>query len=277
MRTRMARIPLVTIAALGVLMVTTAGAQTSTGRRASTSHIPVRKAPTDTSVTRESPPAATPAPAPAATAPVAQTEPPPRSQPAPLPMRRVRYGTGFYVGLGGGAGIPTQAIRNAYGTGYTINVPIGWDAPYSPLGFRVNLGYTRFDARTSFRNPLSAIPGATLAVADPKVWSAIADLKLRSSYKGWHGHAASLYAVGGGGVNHFRDYSNSFARTNPEFNNGSTPPTTESLTRAAVNAGGGIALGIRATEVFLESRYVTAFMPNERASYVPVVLGVNFF
>jgi hypothetical protein len=194
-------------------------------------------------------------------------------------MRARRYGNGFYIGLGGGAGIPTQSIRNAYNPGYTISVPIGWDAPLAPLGFRVNLGYTRFDARNNFRNPIGTPVTAALATADPQVWSAIADLKLRMPFfNSWFGRTSSVYAVGGGGVNHFRHYNTTFARTNPEFNDPATPPSTsESLTRAALNAGGGIAWGFRATEVFLESRYVTTFMPHERASFVPIVLGVNFY
>jgi hypothetical protein len=194
-------------------------------------------------------------------------------------MRVRRYGNGFYIGIGGGAGIPTQAIRNAYNTGYTIVVPIGWDAPLAPLGFRVNLGYTRFDARTNFRDPIATPPAAALAVADPQVWSAIADLKLRVPFlNSWFGPTSGVYAVGGGGVNHFRHYNTTFARTNPEFRDpAAPPPTSESLTRAALNAGGGISWGFRATEVFLESRYVTTFMPHERASFVPIVLGVNFY
>jgi hypothetical protein len=199
--------------------------------------------------------------------------------PAPSPVvRRWRYGNGFYIGVGGGAGIPIGSIDNAYNTGYAIQVPIGWDAPYTPLGFRVNLGYTHLDARNTFRNP--GAPGsAFLPAADPQIYSAIADAKLRIPFtRSWFGPSSGLYAVAGGGVNHFRHYNTTFALSNPEFNSsGTVSSSSESLTRLALNAGGGIGWAFRAAEVFLESRYVTTFMPNERASYVPVILGVNFY
>jgi hypothetical protein len=194
-------------------------------------------------------------------------------------MRMRRYGNGFYVGVGGGAGIPIQGIRNAYNPGYAVEVPIGWDAPFSPLGFRLNLGYTHLDARNAFRNPSGTPVSATLPVEDPQIFSAIADAKLRIPFtRSWFGPSSGIYAVAGGGVNHFRHYSTTFARSNPEFNDPAAAPTTsESLTRLALNAGGGVSWAFRAAEVFVESRYVTSFMPHERASYVPIILGVNLY
>jgi hypothetical protein len=49
------------------------------------------------------------------------------------------------------------------------------------------------------------------------------------------------------------------------------------LTRFALNAGGGLWYGFRTTEVFVESRYVTTYMPEGRVSYVPILLGVNLY
>jgi hypothetical protein len=195
-------------------------------------------------------------------------------------MRVRRYRSGLYMGIGGGAGIPTGGIRDGYNSGYTVAVPIGWQPAESPLGFRVDLGYTHLDARSTFRNTGGPIGGPTglgaLALEDPQLYSALANLKLRLAH-GWLGRTSSIYAVAGGGINHFRHYNTTFARTNPEFNSTTTTTTSESLTRGALDAGGGVAWGWHAAEVFLESRYVTAFMPHERASYVPIILGVNFY
>ncbi|HEY2065637.1 MAG TPA: hypothetical protein VGG84_06730 [Gemmatimonadaceae bacterium] len=195
-------------------------------------------------------------------------------------MRVRRYRSGLYMGIGGGAGVPTGGIRDGYNTGYTVAVPIGWQPAESPLGFRVDLGYTHLDARSTFRNTGGPIGGPTgigaLALEDPQLYSALANLKLRLVH-GWLGRSSSIYAVAGGGVTYFRHYNTTFARTNPEFNSTTTTTTSESLTRGALDAGGGVAWGWHAAEVFLESRYVTAFMPNERASYVPIILGVNFY
>jgi hypothetical protein len=204
------------------------------------------------------------------------------AQPTTSYPRPRRHYSNFYVGVGGGAGIPTGPISNAYNTGYTVAVPIGWDSPFSPLGFRVDLGYTRFDARQTFRNGTTVTPGGTTATplpatSDPQVWSALANLKLRLPFSGsFFGPRSGIYAVGGGGVNHFRKYNTTFARTNPQFDSTATTSNTESLTRVALDAGGGISWAVGPSEVFLESRYVTTFMTKDRASYVPVILGVTF-
>jgi hypothetical protein len=262
-------------------MATTAEAQTSGTRRAkSSTRIPLSKEPVaPDSVRRDSTPTAAAAPAPEPTpAPVAYRSDSTYYAPAPSPtVRRWRYGNGFYVGVGGGAGIPTGAIRNAYDTGIGVQVPIGWDAAYSPVGFRLNLGYTRLGARSSFRNGL--VSPAFLPEQDPQIWSALADAKLRIPFaRNFFGASSGLYAIAGGGVNHFRHYNTTFALTNPEFTNNPIPTIqSESMTRLALNAGGGVSWAFRVTEVFLESRYVTTFMPNERASYVPIILGVNFY
>jgi hypothetical protein len=277
MRTRLTRTRVLAIVALGAVMATTADAQTRTRRTRSTTRIPVTKEPvvTDSVVVRDSTPAPAPAPAPAPV--VTRTESTTVYTRVESPViRRWRYGNGWYVGLGGGAGIPTSSINNAYNTGYAIQVPIGYDAVYSPLGFRLNLGYTRLDGRNTFRN--TGTTTAFLPVDDPQIYSAIADVKLRIPItRGWVGPSSGLYAVGGGGVNHFRHYNTTFALSNPEFNNTAPASSSESLTRLALNAGGGVSWAFGAAEVFLESRFVTTFMPHERASYVPIILGLNFY
>jgi hypothetical protein len=271
----MTRTRVLAIVALGAMMATTADAQTRTRRTRSSTRIPVSKEPvvTDSVVTRDS----TPAPAPEPVRVVTRTDSTVVTRVESPVVRRWRYGNGWYIGVGGGAGIPTESINNAYNTGYAIQVPIGYDAVYSPLGFRLNLGYTRLDARNTFRN--AGTTPAFLPVADPQIWSAIADAKLRIPLtRGWVGPSSGLYAVGGGGVNHFRNYNTTFALSNPEFNSTTTPTSApESLTRLALNAGGGVSWAFGAAEVFLESRFVTTFMPNHRASYVPIILGLNLF
>lgn len=279
MRTRLMRTRVLTLVALGAMVATTAEAQTSTRRARSSTRIPVSKEPVvpDSTVRRDSTPAPAPAAEPAPAPTVYRSEPTPVYVPAPTPVVRMRrYGAGFYVGVGGGAGIPTESINNAYNTGYSVQVPIGWDAPYSPIGFRLNLGYTHLDARDSFRT-VGTGGAALLPTTDPQIYSAMADVKLRIPLaRHLFRPSSGLYAVAGGGVNHFRNYNTTFALSNPEFNS-TTPSTSESLTRLALNAGGGVSWAFRTAEVFLESRYVTTFMPNERASYVPVILGVNLY
>jgi hypothetical protein len=195
-----------------------------------------------------------------------------------------RYNNGLYVGLGAGVGIPTQAIRNGFNSGVAVDVPIGWDSPFTPIGFRVNFGYTQLGARNSFRNTGTTTSGGAnggaLATNDARIWSALANLKLRLPFFGsFAGPTSGLYAVGGAGLNHFRNYNTTFALTNPELNNGSSTTATTSsqtMTRLALDAGGGISWGFGPAELFLESRYVTALADNGRSSYVPIILGVTF-
>jgi len=199
-----------------------------------------------------------------------------------MPMKR--YGNGLYFGISAGASVPVQGINNAYDVGYAVDVPIGWDAPTSPLGFRIDLGYTRLGSRNTFRTgPTYVVDGqtqtASLATNSAQIWSALANAKLRLPFFGHFGGGATsgLYAVGGVGVNHFRNYNQTFALTNPEFNdNGTISSSRETLTRVALDAGGGVSWGFGTTEVFLESRYVTALTANRRASYVPILLGLTF-
>jgi hypothetical protein len=200
------------------------------------------------------------------------------------------YGN-FYIGIGAGAGIPTEPLSDAYNSGVAVTVPIGWDSPTGPLGFRVDLGYTRLDARTTFRNTgLTTAPAygtsgqANIAATDPQIWSALANLKLRLPFShDFAGPRSSLYLVGGGGVNYFRNYNANLALTNPEFNTSTTMTPYQAgtngyqaLWRGAADAGGGVSWAFRATEVFLESRYVTTFTDGRRASFVPITLGLAF-
>jgi hypothetical protein len=293
MSRRLMRAHALTIIALGAMMVTTANAQATTtstrSRRAkSAARIPVNKEPVapDSSVKRDSTTAVNTAPAPAP-APAA-AEPASTASAAPTPyvatntpsprMRMKRYGNGAYVGIGAGPGFPVQTIRNGYNSGYNIAIPIGWDAALNPFGFRIDLGYNRFGARPTFRDPNTVPLGAVPPAQSAQIYSAIADAKLRIPFtSSWFGNTTGAYAVAGGGLNHFRHYSSTFGLSNPEFNGSTTPDLSGSMTRFALNAGGGLWYGFRTTEVFVESRYVTTYMPNGRASFVPVVLGVNLY
>jgi hypothetical protein len=264
------------------------GLTTSAQRTSSSVRIPVSK---EMAVTPEPAPVVeAPAPAPvpvvvdSAPPPVVET-PAPAPEPLPEPMPVKHYGNGFYIGLGAGEGIPVQTLRDGYDPGLSVSVPIGWDSQTGPFGIRGNFGYTRLDSRKTFRNTgattgvgFGSSGSAFVASSDPQIWSALADLKLRFPFSGhYDGARSGLYVVGGGGVNYFRNYNTTFALTNPEFNNGtSVTATSESMTRMALNAGGGLTWGLGMTEVFLESRYVTTFTEGRRASYVPVILGLTF-
>ncbi len=162
---------------------------------------------------------------------------------APPIVMRTRVGV-FYVGVAGGASIPTGDIYNGYNPGFNVTVPMGWDSYTMPIGVRFDVAYDRLMARSTFRNnglttaavttnggysvgttttPVASSGSGTtsggyngtarVASSDVQLWSAMLDGKLRLPFAS--GSRASLYAVGGGGVHYFTNYANSLALTNP--------------------------------------------------------------
>lgn len=48
-------------------------------------------------------------------------------------QRMGRFGNGFYIGVGGGASIPTGNLHDGgYDTGWNVTVPIGWQSRSTP-------------------------------------------------------------------------------------------------------------------------------------------------
>src|SRR3979411_738728 len=124
MSIRLTRTRALAIVALGAMMATTADAQTKPRRTRSTTRIPVSKEPVvPDSTVRDSTPAPAPAPEPAPI--VYRSEPAPVTPVASPVVGGWRCGNGWYIGVGGGASIPTESINNAYNTGYGVQVPIG--------------------------------------------------------------------------------------------------------------------------------------------------------
>ena len=102
--------------------------------------------------------------------------------------------------------------------------------------------------------------------------------------------ATQFYGVAGGGVHYFRNYSETFAHTNPaaeqaRFPNNAQYGTTgsayasnspyASLTRFGANAGMGVQWMVGGAALFVEGRYVTVFTKDRPTTYWPIVLGVT--
>jgi hypothetical protein len=195
-----------------------------------------------------------------------------------IPARIQRFfGNGLYVGLGSGAMLPQGDLMNSYNPGWGVNVPIGWDPKASPLGVRVNLGYTSLN---------SASPAEV--VADAKVWNASLDAKLRVPFGRFIGSTSGVYFVGGGSVNHFTNYNESIYRSNNFVNTRFSNPANNSAVIAAsanqgsgqtnlgIHGGVGLSLGVGPAELFAESRYERVYTPGRAINYVPIVAGVTF-
>jgi hypothetical protein len=172
---------------------------------------------------------------------------------------------GWYLGLGGGPNIPTGTVNDFYKTGFNVTVPIGYQPLSSPLGFRVDLGYSRLNGREPGATGLSA------QLDDPNIWSATANLTLDVIRFG-ESRRGALYLVGGGGVYRFTDFFNTDRSDNdPESAFEGSP-----VTKGGVTGGAGLAFPIGGASLFVESRYTNAFTQGENTRWVPVVVGFKW-
>jgi len=176
----------------------------------------------------------------------------------------VRRG-GWYLGLGGGPNIPTGMVNDFYKPGFNVTLPIGYQPLSSPLGFRVDLSYGRFNGRSAGTNGLAAQPD------DPNIWSAAANLTLDLVRFG-ESKRGALYLVGGGGVYRFTDFFNTNRSDNDVESAFQGTPTT----KGGVTGGAGLAFPIGGASLFVESRYTNAFTEGENTRWVPVVIGLKW-
>jgi hypothetical protein len=188
--------------------------------------------------------------------------------PATPTMSSESYGmrrSGWYLGLGAGPNVPTGAVNDFYKTGFNVEVPIGYQPMSSPLGFRIDLGYSRFNGRDAGTNGLTAQPD------DPNIWSATANLTL-DLMKFGQDRRGALYLVGGGGVFRFTDFFN----TDRSDNDVSSAFEGSPVTKGGLTGGAGLALPVGGASLFVESRYTTAYTQGEETRWVPVVIGLKW-
>jgi hypothetical protein len=176
-------------------------------------------------------------------------------------MRR----SGWYLGLGAGPNVPTGAVNDFYKTGFNVEMPIGYQPMSSPLGFRLDLGYSRFNGRPAGTNGLTAQPD------DPNIWSATANLTLDLMRFGAERRGA-LYLVGGGGVFRFTDFYN----TDRSDNDVSSAFQGSPVTKGGLTGGAGLAFPVGGASLFVESRYTSAYTEGEETRWVPVVIGLKW-
>jgi opacity protein-like surface antigen len=198
---------------------------------------------------------------------------------------------GWYMGLSAGGTAPIQDFRDlGYSNGYTIHVPIGWHSRSSPLGARLDLGYSQFQGRTfvTARNDVNEL---SFANSDPSVLSAMLNVTLGVPIV--PSRAAGVYAVGGAGLQHFRSFgrlSSLSAVLGNDVLDIDDEPFEATRNKLAWQAGAGLDVLFGRASVFLESRIVNTyadrgdnlsindFIGRSRARqlrWVPITLGVT--
>lgn len=163
---------------------------------------------------------------------------------------RVGRFNGWYFNLGGGISMPRGALDDLYGNGWNVTGSVGWHPTESPFG-------VRFDATYDRLNGESIPSGGPVEIADASVLAGLAEATLRIP----RALGLNPYIVGGGGVYRFNDYGVEGSEASTEF---------------GWNVGGGLRFGWGFTSLFVESRYMSVGTPGERATYVPIILGITF-
>ena len=264
---------------------------TSLGRRSTAADTaaaaPVMPAPVDTTTRTDTVAAPAPAPAPVDTT----TRPDTTTVVAPAPVDTTtvtatvaevstppvvtgRFGNGFYVGLAGGTSLPQGYFNDWYQSGWNVSVPFGWQRPNSIFGVRGDISYNRLSGRE--RNFTNFGTGST---ADPQIWAGMLDLKLNIPLSPASTWRPTIYALGGGGVHYFKNFTSDF-NTSAGVGTGTAFQAQldgSSQTKFGLNGGAGFSFGIGAADIFIESRYVTVFTRGNNVNYVPVNIGITFF
>jgi opacity protein-like surface antigen len=157
---------------------------------------------------------------------------------------------GWYFNLGGGLTMPTGALDDLYGKGWNVTGSLGWHPTQSAFG-------VRFDATYDRLNGESFPAGSSNELADASVLAGLGEVTLRIP----KALGLNPYLVGGGGVYRFSDYGGAGSESSTEF---------------GWNVGGGLRFGWGFTSLFVESRYMSVGTPGERATFVPIILGITF-
>jgi len=177
-----------------------------------------------------------------------------------------RHRGGWYVGLGGGAAVPTWTISDFYKTGFGVTVPIGWQPQNAAFGIRFDLGYSRFNGREpGGSNGLSFQPD------DPNIFSATGNLTL-DLLKFGESRRGALYLVGGGGLYRFTNFFSGDRTDNEVQSAFEGKPST----KGGLTGGAGLAFPIGGASVFVESRYTNAYTQGEETRWVPIIFGLKW-
>lgn len=207
----------------------------------------------------------------APTAPTFVPEPVAMQPPARM-MRSAFGGSGFYVGLAAGAGLPSGTMNDlGYDPGPTIALPIGWHPLHQALGFRGTFAFSRVAVDESVN------PQAQAAGAKPRIYSATLDAVLRAplGVTRSDGSGLSFYALGGVGAYQFRGISGSNLSMALSGYLGE-----RKTTKFGLDGGLGAEWGIGAVSAFAEGKWITAFTRDQHATakqvrWIPIVLGLS--
>lgn len=165
-----------------------------------------------------------------------------------------------HFGISAGASIPESRFGEAVNTGFNVNGMVNVGVPLSPLGFRAEVGFNRFDLGDNGNGNVRLINGAanfiltpsSIMGAKPYLIGGVGAYNVKSSVK-----PDSVFILAGG---------NSFGGS------------SQSDTRVGFNGGLGLTFGMGPVGTMLEARYVSVGSRNGSGTltFVPVSFGITF-
>ena len=188
---------------------------------------------------------------------------------APLPIPAVNGP--LYLGLFGGATLPTGNFDRLYSTGMHVGGVLGYENRDRILGLRI----TGALAQLSRHN---GIPSSVVGANTPLLLSWSGDLKVMPL----NFERVRLYGIGGATLNSYRDVATVAAAntgvTNVEPKGGwYMPSRTSWTTKHGYHVGGGADFSMAGQEMFIEARAATMHANGAHRWFVPVSLGFKFF
>lgn len=161
-------------------------------------------------------------------------------------------------GISAGASIPQSSFGDGVNTGYNVNGMINIGVPLSPLGFRGEVGWNRFDlSGNNASGNVRMINGSANVILIPSTVM-----------------TAKPYLIAGVGAYNVKT---TVDNTGGLLGAGAFT-SSSSDTRLGFNGGVGFAFGLGAVGTFVEARYVTVNGKNGSGSlsFVPVSFGITF-
>ena len=180
---------------------------------------------------------------------------------AMAPSARAQAQVMPHFGITAGASVPLSSFGDGVNTGYHVGGLVNVGIPLSPIGFRGEVGWNRFDlSDNSVAGNVRMINGALNVVMAPSTIM-----------------TAKPYFIAGVGAYNVKTSFDQGAIATP---NGLFDPNANesSSTRLGLNGGVGLAFGLGSVGTLLEARYVTVNGANgdRSLSFVPISFGITF-
>ena len=155
---------------------------------------------------------------------------------------------GISFGATAGLALPVGTTADGSEAGFTVGGLMRVKPLLSPVGFRLDGGYTQLGGKDF------TFGGTTVEGSSTNIWHLTGNAELSLLPTGL------LYAIGGAGF----------------FNASSSAENSESSTDFGWNVGAGVRIPLTGFGTFVEARYTQVQVEGGSYKYVPIVFGFSF-